>query len=334
VGWLGSPAAPPPLWAHLAVQPFPPPRSPSVRSARVVEPPPPPPGGARLSAAPPPKPPPSFSLFPLPHRARLLLPRVARFPLPLHLAADQNRPLDAGLAPRGKPPPSSSPRPSPPSLLRGAVRPGVARPWRPQRGAPTPSPAWRGLGAAVAPAPAPAHRSRLPPSPASRPRPGRPWRGPCFGRGVARPRRPRRVRAYPSPASACPSSSLRSAVGASARPDELPCAAMAPAPGPGIPPRPRGPAWWRGAVPCTRVRLRPGVVVAPSFGAAEACSPLRGLELGQRVARAFGPGVCATRSRHVSARVVRAVLRHGLSCSRRARLPLDVPVNPPHILHA
>jgi hypothetical protein len=80
----------------------------------------------------------------------------------------------------------------------------------------------------------------------------------------------------------------------------------------------------------------------------------RGLELGQRAARAFGPGVaplpargaqrgaCAARPRRARglfaarqrglararARVVRAVLWHGSPCPRRARLPLDVPVYP------
>jgi hypothetical protein len=75
-----------------------------------------------------------------------------------------------------------------------------------------------------------------------------------------------------------------------------------------------------------------------------------GLELGQRVARAFGPGVaplptrgaqrdaCAARPRRARgsfvarqrslararARVVRAVTWHGSPCPRRARLPLDV----------
>jgi hypothetical protein len=69
-------------------------------------------------------------------------------------------------------------------------------------------------------------------------------------------------------------------------------------------------------------------------------SVVRGLELGQRAARAFDPGVCVTRSRRVSAalrartRVVRVVLWHGSPCSRRARLPLDVPVYPPCVFHA
>jgi hypothetical protein len=57
--------------------------------------------------------------------------------------------------------------------------------------------------------------------------------------------------------------------------------------------------------PYARTPASPGVVVAPSLGAAAACSPLHGLELGLtclwRVARALGPGVRAARSQHVSA---------------------------------
>jgi hypothetical protein len=55
--------------------------------------------------------------------------------------------------------------------------------------------------------------------------------------------------------------------------------------------------------------------------------PLRSVERVQ-----LGPGVCATRSRRVSAALrahARVVLWHGSRCPRRARLPLDVPVYPP-----
>jgi hypothetical protein len=61
---------------------------------------------------------------------------------------------------------------------------------------------------------------------------------------------------------------------------------------------PPAPAWRAAptrALPPRPARSWPCVVVAPSLGAAAACSPLRGLELGPvclwRAARAFGPSV-------------------------------------------
>eukprot|EP00267_Zea_mays_P051589 XP_020404555.1 uncharacterized protein LOC109944265 [Zea mays] len=172
-------------------------------------------------------------------------------------------------------------RPSPLPVRRARPTPcpqvGVAkaRRWRSARRAvlaPAPVRPRRG----PPPRPAPVHRSWLPPSPASGHGAAMACpRGPCFDRGAAQPRWPRRVRPRPTPALARPSPSLRGALGASAHPGELPCAATTPAPGPGIPPRPHGPAWWRGAVPCARVRPWPDVVVAPSFGAVAALSSAR-----------------------------------------------------------
>jgi hypothetical protein len=99
VGWLGGPAAPFPALGPSggpAVPPTPLARAPRGWLSRRRHPP----GGARLSATPPPNRLP-LSLSPLyPPRAHFL-PRAARFPLPLHLTADRNRPLDAGLVPRG-----------------------------------------------------------------------------------------------------------------------------------------------------------------------------------------------------------------------------------------
>jgi hypothetical protein len=105
-----------------------------------------------------------------------------------------------------------------------------------------------------------------------------------------------------------------------------------------------------GVAPAARLPRR----APPLPGAATACRPSAALSsarcaygawphavgLGMAslplTARArLSPGVCATRSRRVSAalraraREVRAVLWHGSPCPRRDRLPLDVPVYPP-----
>jgi hypothetical protein len=158
-------------------------------------------------------------------------------------------------------------------------------------------------------------------------------------------------------------------------------------------PRPRGPTWKRsGAAPCARplplpgavrprraaparalpsrlARSRPGVVVAPSLGAAAACSPLHGLELGPAClwraglssasgrparsvpawprCRSWRAARCVRSSAPTCARLVRGTLArlcartcsrgahgalHGSPCPWRARLPLDVPV--PRVFHA
>eukprot|EP00267_Zea_mays_P053442 XP_020406570.1 formin-like protein 3 [Zea mays] len=241
---------------------------------------------------------------------------ATRFPLPLHLVADRNCPLDAGLAPRSKPPPSPSSRPSPPSL---------PQPWRRSARRGHGVPAWPGLGAAAAPAPAPAHRSRLPPPPrlvhgmlAQPPAstvawPCRPRRvracPPSASRPPARPRPPLHV-AWPrlglprAPSSArpwwcglgaaCPRGLARGAAPRTVRP--LPAQ------------RGHDAAWrvrpypWRMAcssgvrAPASRALARPGA--RPGVPMAEP----RCLRAAQRAARAqLGPGVRATHSRCVSA---------------------------------
>jgi hypothetical protein len=183
--------------------------------------------------------------------------------------------------------------------LRGAVRPGAARPRRPRRGAPASSPAWRAR-------PRPARRGgpwhdrgaharlgSLPPRGVPDP-PPRPWHDPLplpvrrahpTSLPSARRWRPARravsapapVQLLPGPPSAWPSSpafarpspSLRGALGASARPGELPYTATAPAPGPGIPPGPTSPAATRSPAPArppSRPVLGAAVAVRPRCG--------------------------------------------------------------------
>jgi hypothetical protein len=96
-----------------------------------------------------------------------------------------------------------------------------------------------------------------------------------------------------------------------------------------VQPRRAATAWWRGAAPYSRARPNP-----PRHALSP---PLRGLELGQRVAPRSAPGaallrgVCATRPQRVCgsfaarqldlarahARVVRAVFWRGSPCPRR-----------------
>jgi hypothetical protein len=218
---------------------------------------------------------------------------------PLRVASSHGPGIPRSPAPARTPParPSPSPRAArPPRLGAPSLRDAPARP--------LPRP-WRGPAS-----PAMARLAR-PPAPAvARPSLGSP--------GALAPASPG---ASPSPAST-PASS----------PGTVPCARARPRPRPlpgAVRPRP-----WHAtparALPPRPARSRPDVVVAPSLGAAVACSPLRGLELGQRAARAFGPGVaplpargaCAARPRR--ARGSFAACQRGLAraCSRGARSAL------------
>jgi hypothetical protein len=255
----------------------------------------------------------------------------------------QPRPLPLSRTHRAwRPAPCARPRPVAPASR--AARPRHGRSRR------SPTQAWTLPAQCASPVSAPPPCATRPRGPLPRPwrdpaspamvRPARPlalavaWPG-LGGPGALEPTRPG---ASPSPAPTLASS-----------PSAAPCARARPQPQPlplhsAVRPRP-----WRAAparaLPPRPTRSQSGVVVAPSLGAAAACSPpgvpmARDLELGQRTTRAFGSGVaplpargaqrgaCAARPRRARARVVHAVLWHSSPCPRRARLPLHVPIYP------
>eukprot|EP00267_Zea_mays_P046926 XP_020399344.1 proline-rich protein 2-like [Zea mays] len=211
--------------------------------------------------------------------------------------------------PGGVPPPLS-PVPSPGSSARGRGTPAPGVPAQPGHGGP----------ARRAPLPAARRRPRPPLSPV--PGPG----SPAHGRGtpapgvpaqpghdgpalavVRGPASPRPVRRPPRrgslPSAACsparPRRGLGGARGAPARPVHARCPRRAR--------RTRGSWPWRSA---RRPRLARPSAARPWPGAASACAAVVPLRSAERAR--LGPGVCATRSRCVSAALrVRARMVHG-----------------------
>jgi|UPI0002211227 hypothetical protein len=149
-------------------------------------------------------------------------------------------------------------------------------------------------------------------------------RGPCFGRGAAQPALPRRPRPALAFCPPGPTSPAAARSPASAR------RARAASPAAQLPAPPRS------APPCAAAAAARRGASAPTHGARRArptCArpprvPRRGFELGQRAARAFGLGVCVTRSRRVSAALRTRVLAWCARCFGTTRRALDALVYP------
>jgi hypothetical protein len=236
-------------------------------------------------------------------RARLLLPRAARFPLLLHLVADRNHPLNAGLAPAVSPLPPLSLAPSFPSP--------ATVPFGPARSS------WHGSASA-----APARR-------------GRPWhgRGARARLGGTLPHGGPASVSLGAARSPARRGSLASTPLGTVRRARLPGAA----PRPGLVPRPGVASLWRGPTPAPARATRGGPALAPWRAAPCPCTawPLRSAAPASARAAAvplrgaapcplLGPSVCATRSWRVSAalraraRVVSWQVRRALGMTRSA----------------
>jgi hypothetical protein len=235
------------------------------------------------------------------------------------------------------PPALASQRDPPPSALAGPPVPsGPAPPDKPPRVRPRARPRpWRLVVARGPASPRPAHSPpRGPagsPPPLSRPCPARGHGGAAPVPGPGKPARGRGTLAPGVPVQPLPALGARLRARA-ARP-------RWPRPRRGSLASPRS-VWrppraahrpWRGPVRRpwrlgpTRLGVPRPCAARPRPGAASACA-----------ARALlGPGMCATRSRHVSAalrvraRVVCAMLWRGSPCPRRTHLPLVTSVYPP-----